>query len=114
MANVGEILDMVEIFCGKAGLDKNSINRALLLKTLNTKLAELHEETGWQGDNVSITTLANTAEYDLVNSGVPVIPDDILKVFVGGDSENGSRANMLPWEELERLKSMKGNSNLSS
>lgn len=102
MANVGEILDLAEQFIGKAGSSGNDVSRVLLRKILNTKLAKLYEETGWQGDDLTILSVADTIEYDIPDSGVPITPDDISKVFV--DTE---RASFLLWEDLERLQSRK-------
>lgn len=96
--NVGELADMVEIYCGEAGLSNSSIDRDLILRLLNNKAAELLVEAAYVGDDLTIQSQANVMEYDIPNSGVDVTPEFIQKVFV-----DTVRAGKISYDNLEAL-----------
>lgn len=96
--NVGQMADLVEAFCGKAGLSDNDISRELILQVINSKVADAVDESGWRGDDLTIKTQSNVIEYDLPTAGLEVEPTDIQKVFV-----DTQRAQKMNWDDLEAL-----------
>lgn len=101
---VKELIDQIEMFIGQAGVSSvGTVSKAWIIKCMNNRLAELYNDTGWVSDDLTITSIADQIEYVLPNSGIPVEPWFINKVFV-----DGIRASKMSWKDLENLKRLAG------
>lgn len=69
--DVRECSDLVELYAGRAGVDKDAIDRTLILKMINAKLAEVLGTTFADAKVYTGTTAASTYEYDLPDNVVP-------------------------------------------
>jgi hypothetical protein len=91
--NVGTICDLVEVYAGQGGVNRDRVNRRLLWKLLNLKMQEFARRTGILEKKSTITTTADQAEYEL--------PDDVLHVrYVDFD---GSRAHKATHDQVKIL-----------
>ena len=77
MTSVGEAIDLIELYAGRAGVVGDSLDRGLILKLLNLKLAHIVGDTNMAGSEYTFET-DGSSEYDVPGGGIPtkVIADN--------------------------------------
>ena len=91
--NVGRMADYIEMLAGKAGINRDSINREHIYEIINSKMQELASDTGAFETSATINTIANQSEYDL--------PSD--RTRIDKITLDGLQIHKLLFKDLERL-----------
>ena len=91
--NIGRLVDYIELIAGKAGINRDSINREHIYEIVNSKMQELASDTGIFETSATINTIANQSEYDL--------PSD--RTRIDKVTLDGLQVHKLNFKDLERL-----------
>lgn len=91
--NVGKIVDYIELLAGKAGVNRDSMERELLYEIINSKAKEFASDTGILETFSTINTVANQQEYEL--------PSD--KLNVGKVLIDGLKVHKITFNQIEEL-----------
>ena len=77
--NVGTIADMMEVYAGQAGVNRDSINRELLWQIINMKMKDYFNRTGISTTKTTTTTAdvngdgSINMEYELPANNLKVL-----------------------------------------
>ena len=71
MTTFEQFADLVEFYAGRAGAVGDVIDRMLILKLVNLKLAELTKSSQNSHERYTFDTEASTYEYELPDGAVP-------------------------------------------
>ena len=91
--NVGKIVDYIELLAGKAGVNRDSMERELLYEIINSKAKEFASRAGILETFSIINTVANQPEYEL--------PPD--KLNVGKVLIDGLKVHKITFNQIEEL-----------
>lgn len=92
--NTGTIADLMELYAGQAGVNRDKIPRKLLRQIINLKLKEFARRSGVLSSKNTIVSIANKQEYEMT-------PDVIHVTKVNFD---GSIAHKIRFEEVDEIK----------
>ncbi len=92
--NVGTISDLMELYAGQAGVNRDKIPRKLLRQVINFKLKEFASRSGILSSKNTIVSIADKLEYEMT-------PDVIHVTKVNFD---GSIAHKIVWEDVDEIK----------
>ena len=65
--NVGRLADLMELYAGRGGVNRDKIPRKLLKEVINFKLKEFARRTGVVASKVTRSSVANVQEYEQVD-----------------------------------------------
>ncbi len=92
--NVGTISDLMELYAGQAGVNRDKIPRKLLRQVINFKLQEFSSRSGVLSSKNTILSKANKEEYEMT-------PDVVHVTKVNFD---GSIAHKILFEDVDEIK----------
>lgn len=66
--NAEKMVGFIEMLAGKAGVNRDEINRDLIFEVINSRLKDFTSRTGVLETSSTISTVANQQEYELPNN----------------------------------------------
>lgn len=91
--NVGTIRDLVELYAGQGGVNRERIPPKLVHRVINFKLQEFSRRTGALSSKITRKTVADQQEYELG-------PDVVHITKVNFD---GSEAHKILFKDVDRI-----------
>lgn len=92
--NVGRLADLMELYAGRGGVNRDKIPRKLLKEVINFKLKEFARRTAVVSSKVTRSSIPGQAEYEQVADAL-----HITKV-----NYDGSIATKIRFEEVDVIK----------
>lgn len=99
LTNTGHVIDLIQMYAGMAGVNRENVNETLIVDLINLKLKEFVRRTGASQSKTSITTADE--DGDGVIDREYELPTDLYRALkVNLDSHE---THKITFEEVDRM-----------